>query len=160
MTKQLKSSAKKVQDFLAEKGFGFTVRELDSSTRTAKEAAASIGCQVSQIAKSLIFKDQKSGKPVLIVASGINRVNIKKVEFDTGLKLEKADADYVRNHMGFAIGGVPPIAHSGEVFTILDSDLKAHEVIWAAAGTPNAVFELKPENLEQLTPGQWLSVSE
>lgn len=160
MSEPLKSSAKKVQDYLAAKGCDFIVRQLPGSTRTAQEAAQSIGCAVSQIAKSIVFRAQQSNQPVLVIASGSNRISSAKIEGATGLKLAKADADYIKAETGYAIGGVPPVAHAQEVSIILDPDLKAHEVIWAAAGTPNAVFALKPEDLEMLTGGRWVELSD
>ena len=160
MNENLKSSANRVQQYLTEKGFNFSVKELPSSTRTASEAAESIGCTIPQIAKSLIFKDAISGNPVLVVASGSNRVDVSKIENATDLRLEKADAAFVKEKVGYAIGGIPPIAHKQELRTILDPDLKQYEVIWAAAGTPNAVFELKSSDLESLTKGKWIELAD
>ena len=149
-----------MQDFLREKGFSFEVRELPGSTRTAQEAADSIGCEVAQIAKSLVFREKETNLPVLVIASGSNRVDLAKIESGTGLKLGKADANFVREHVGFAIGGIPPVAHNEALETILDPDLKKYDVIWAAAGTPFAVFQLKPADLEPLTQGRWIELSE
>lgn len=160
MNENLKSSANRVQQYLTEKGFNFSVKELPSSTRTASEAAESIGCMIPQIAKSLIFKDAISGNPVLVVVSGSNRVDTSKIESATDLRLEKADAAFVKEKVGYAIGGIPPIAHKQELRTILDPDLKQYEVIWAAAGTPNAVFELKSSDLESLTKGKWIELAD
>ncbi len=160
MSDQLSSSALRVQAFLSEHGKGFRVQELPDSTRTAKDAANAIGCTVSQIAKSLVFKDKKTGEAVLVVASGTNRVCATKVEEATGIVLMKADAEYVREKVGYAIGGVPPVAHRESVRTLLDPALKKYPTIWAAAGTPNAVFELKAADLETLTNGQWVDIAE
>lgn len=160
MSQPSKSSARKVQDYLNERGFSFAVRELPASTRTAAEAAEAIGCSVPQIAKSLIFRDEVSGRAVLIIASGGNRVSTDKVEAATGLKLGKADGRFVREKTGFAIGGVPPVAHATPVITLLDPDLKQYETIWAAAGTPNAVFALKPTDLDPLTHGHWIDLAD
>ena len=160
MTSKLSDSAKRVQDFLTEKGFSFEVRELPGSTRTAQEAADSIGCEVAQIAKSLVFREKGTNLPVLVIASGSNRVDLARIESGTGLKLGKADANFVREHVGYAIGGIPPVAHNEPLETILDPDLKKYDVIWAAAGTPFAVFQLKPADLEPLTQGRWVELSE
>jgi len=160
MASELSNSAKRVQDFLASKGFSFEVRELPGSTRTSQEAADSIGCQVAQIAKSVVFKEKASGRPVLVIASGINRVDVNKVKAATGLELGKADGKFVKERVGFAIGGVPPVGHSEPLQTILDPDLKNYETIWAAAGTPFAVFPLKSADLEGLTGGQWVELAE
>jgi prolyl-tRNA editing enzyme YbaK/EbsC (Cys-tRNA(Pro) deacylase) len=160
MAQELSDSAKRVQDFLAAQGFAFEVRELPGSTRTAQEAADSIGCTVAQIAKSLVFKEKNSGRPVLVIASGVNRVDVAKIKTATGLELGKADGKFVKERVGFAIGGVPPVGHSESLETILDPDLKNYETIWAAAGTPFAVFPLKSADLEALTGGTWVDLAE
>lgn len=160
MSSDLSVSAKRVQDFLANKGFSFEVKELSGSTRTAQEAADNVGCSVSQIAKSLIFREKRTNNPILVIASGSNRVDTVKIEHATGLKLGKADANYVRERVGFAIGGIPPVGHIEPLQTILDPDLKKHEVIWAAAGTPFALFQLRPADLQPLTNGEWLELAE
>ena len=160
MTQQLPNSAKRVQDFLVEKGYDFAVKQLPNSTRTAQEAAESVGCAVSQIAKSLIFKDKETNQPILIIASGSNRVDTKKVQRATGLRLGKADGNFVKETVGYAIGGIPPVGHTAPLRTILDPDLKKYATIWAAAGTPFAVFQLHPEDLGSMTNGEWLEVAE
>lgn len=159
MTNILPNSAQKVQDFLHGNGFDFRVRELPGSTRTAAEAAKSIGCSVGQIAKSLIFKDKKSERLVLIIASGSNQVDLKKVENATGLQLRQADGKIVKDRVGFAIGGIPPVGHNTPLPTFLDPDLRKYASVWAAAGTPFSVFELPVEALEDLTKGQWLDLA-
>lgn len=132
--------------------------EFSNSTRTAQEAADAIGCTVGQIAKSLIFKGKTSQKPILIIASGTNRVNEKLVKEYVGEKLEKADADFVLEHTGFAIGGVPPVGHITSINTFIDEDLMQYDEIWAAAGTPNAVFKLTPKILLEITKGSVIKV--
>ena len=159
MSNQLKASAMRVQEFLSRHGHEFVVKELPSSTRTAIDAANAIGCSVGQIAKSLIFKDNNTDSPILIVASGTNRVSTDKVEKATGITLAKADAEFVRERVGYAIGGVPPVAHKEQIRTLLDPDLKKYASIWAAAGTPNAVFELKAGDLQKLTGGEWIELA-
>lgn len=151
MSSNLKKSAEKVQSVLNEMGFELNVVELSDSTRTAQEAANTIGCTVSQIAKSLIFKGKTSKKPILIVASGTNRVNEKAIKEYIGEKLEKADADFVLENTGYAIGGIPPVGHKNPITTFIDEDLMQYEEIWAAAGTPNAVFRLTPKILSEIT---------
>ena len=160
MGTELSDSAKRVQNFLSAKGFSFDVKELPSSTRTAQEAADSIECTVPQIAKSLVFKEKKTNCPILIIASGSNRVDVKKIQKYTGLKLGKADGKFVKNRVGYAIGGVPPVGHNEPLETLLDEDLKQYETIWAAAGTPFAVFQLRPADLEPLTNGKWIDLAE
>lgn len=160
MTNVTKTSAKRVQEYLRSYDFDFTVKEFQESTRTALDAANAIGCEVSQIAKSLIFRDKKSNTPVLVVASGANMVCTRKIEKAMGVKLGKADADFVREHTGYAIGGVPPIAHKEKIMTVLDADLQQVETIWAAAGTPNAMFALQASQLANLTDGEWIELKQ
>ena len=158
MTKPLSPSAQKVQDALHTLGLSLEVVELPGSTRTAVEAAEAIGCEVGQIVKSLVFKGKRSGKPVLVIASGPNRVNEKVIEGLIGEPLGKADADFVREQTGFVIGGVPPVGHARLMETFVDSDLLQYDEIWAAAGTPHAVFRLAPPDLLKMTQGKVLSV--
>ncbi|MHA1154159.1 MAG: YbaK/EbsC family protein [Alphaproteobacteria bacterium] len=154
MSPPLKDSAQRVRDALAARGFDFEVREFPQSTRTAVEAAAAIGCEVAQIAKSLVFRARESERPVLVIASGANWVDEKVVAALIGEKIGRADADFVRVATGFAIGGVPPLGHDTPPVTLIDRDLLALDEIWAAAGTPNAVFRLMPRDLVDLTGGQ------
>lgn len=156
---ELSPSARKVQVALAAFGLGLEVREFDASTRTAADAASAIGCTVGQIAKSILFRAADSNRPVLVIACGTNRVNEKKVAALLGEKLAKADADFVRTQTGFAIGGVPPIGHTTAPETFVDQDLMAFGEIWAAAGTPNAVFRLAPQDLARITGGRVAAIA-
>ena len=159
-TGPLKASARRVQAALAEHGFGFDVREFPESTRTSAEAAAAIGCAVGQIAKSLVFRARGSGRPVLVIASGANRVDEKKVGRLIGEKIGRADADFVREKTGFAIGGVPPVGHAEPPLTLIDEDLLGFAEVWAAAGTPNAVFRLTPADLAAMTAGRTADIKQ
>lgn len=159
MLNNLSPSARKVQQALQAMGFELQVVELPDSTRTAAEAAQAVGCQVGQIVKSLVFKAKRSQRPVLVVASGANRVNEKAIEALIGEPLGRADADFVRQRTGFAIGGVPPVGHSERLETFIDEDLLQHAEIWAAAGTPNAVFRLAPGDLARMTGGRVVKIS-
>ena len=159
MPNYLKPSAQKVQDALTARGFPNQVIELPDSTRTAAEAAAAIGCTVGQIAKSLIFIGKASGRAVLVIASGANRVNEKALQNLLGEKIAKADADAVRAQTGYVIGGVPPLGHANALTTYIDADLLAFAQIWAAAGHPNAVFALTPGELVAMTEGQVVVVT-
>ncbi len=143
-------SALKVQAVL---GPEFQVLEFEASTRTSQEAAAAIGCTVAEIAKSLIFRSA-DGRAVLVIASGVNRVDEKKVRALLGQKIERADADFVREATGYAIGGVPPVGHATAPIVLIDDDLQRFAFVWAAAGTPNAVFRIVPADLIRLTQGQ------
>jgi prolyl-tRNA editing enzyme YbaK/EbsC (Cys-tRNA(Pro) deacylase) len=154
----LSSSAKKFQAILEDSNYDLQVIELPGSTRTAVEAAQAVGCQVGQIVKSLIFKAKRSQRPILVIASGNNRVNEKRIEARIGEPLGKADAEFVRAKTGFAIGGVPPLGHLEPPQTFIDQDLFQYEEIWAAAGTPHAVFRLTPQILHELTGGEVLMI--
>ncbi len=159
MTGTLKPSAQRVQNALLARGFSNQVIELDASTRTAAEAAAAVGCEVAQIAKSLVFRGAHTGKAVLVIASGINRVNQSALVAHVGEPLDRPDADFVRTQTGFAIGGIPPLGHDKPIETWLDSDLWQYAQIWAAAGHPNAVFALTPDELLAMTRGQVVAVT-
>ncbi len=131
----------------------FTVVEFEHSTKTSADAAAAVGCEVGQIAKSIVFKTVKAQKPVLVVASGSNRVDEKKVSAVLGERVKSADAEFVMKNAGVAPGGVPPVGHVVEPIVVLDQDLRKFDVIWAAAGTANAVFKLTWDDLVRLTKG-------
>lgn len=148
-------SALKVQAVL---GPAYQVVEFEASTRTSEDAAAAIGCTVAEIAKSLIFKSAE-GRSVLVIASGANRVDEKKVQLLLGGKIKRGDADFVRDVTGFAIGGVPPVGHATKPIVLIDRDLEQFAAVWAAAGTPNAVFRVVPANLVRLTQGQVADVA-
>lgn len=158
MSLELSASARKVQDALAAHGVACRVVELPASTRTARDAAQAVGCEVGQIVKSLIFRTQKTGRPILVVASGANRVNEARLGELVAEPIEKADADFVRARTGFAIGGVPPVGLAERVETFVDADLLQYGEIWAAAGTPHAVFRLTPAELVQITGGSVVSI--
>jgi len=154
----LSSSARKVQEALNALGMSLEVVELPASTRTAPEAAQAVGCQVGQIVKSLVFKAKRSERPILVIASGANRVDERKIEALIGEPLGKADADFVRQQTGFVIGGVPPLGHSQPLETFIDEDLLQYEYVWAAAGTPHAVFKLNPGDLVRMTGGRVMEI--
>jgi prolyl-tRNA editing enzyme YbaK/EbsC (Cys-tRNA(Pro) deacylase) len=147
-------SVGRVRAALVAAGLPAEIKEFDASTRTAADAAAAIGCTQAQIAKSLVFRATASNKAVLVIASGINRVDEKKLGILIGEKIGKADADFVRAETGFAIGGVAPVGHTGPVTVLIDADLTQYPEIWAAAGAPNAVFRLTPADLVSVTEGR------
>ncbi|NNJ12858.1 YbaK/EbsC family protein [Chloroflexales bacterium ZM16-3] len=151
---ELSGSAQRVQDALTQLGIVGTVVRLPASTRTAPEAAAAVGCQVGQIAKSLVFRATSSDTPILVIASGSNRVNEARLAELVGEPIGKADAAFVRAHTGYAIGGVAPVGHPRPLRTFIDADLLAYAEIWAAAGTPDSVFALAPADLSRLTGGE------
>jgi len=158
MSHPLSPHAQKVQVALRTLGFPHEVIELSQTTRSAAETAQAIGCKVEEIAKSLVFKAKRTNKPILVIASGPNRVNEKKISEFLSEPVKMADADFVRQRTGFTIGGVPPIAHRERLSTIIDEDLLQFEEIWVAAGTPNAVFRLSPADLTKMTDGRINSV--
>ncbi|MBP9877377.1 MAG: YbaK/EbsC family protein [Alphaproteobacteria bacterium] len=161
MDHQLTKSAQSVQEALHNVGLSCKVVELSSSARTASDAAASVGCDIAQIVKSLIFKTKETARPVLILTSGSNRVDEKQIAQHLGEPIVKADADFTRDVTGFAIGGIPPIGHKNPIDLIfIDEDLMALDEIWAAAGTPNAVFCLKSRDLLAMTKGTVIDIGE
>ena len=147
MSDKLPKSAQKVADRVAALGLGVRIVEMPASTRTASEAAAACGCQVGQIVKSLIFRGRHSGRAVLILVSGDNRVDVKLVAGDIGEMIERPDAEWVRAETGFAIGGIPPLGHDRPLKTFMDRALTTYAKVWAAAGTPNCVMEIDPKDL-------------
>lgn len=149
----LSPNAEKVAAELRRRGFELQVVELPDSTRTAGEAAAAVGCEVAAIAKSLLFR-AAGGRPILVIASGANRVDEARIGELLGEAISRADPDFVRASTGFSIGGVPPVGHTVQPVVFIDEDLLALETLWAAAGTPNSVFQLAPTQLVELTGGR------
>lgn len=159
MAEHLPDSARRVEDALAAAGVATRVVVLPQSTRTAVDAAAAIGCRVEQIAKSLIFRRADTVKPVLVIASGTNRVDETLVASHLGAAVDKADAEFVRASTGYAIGGVPPLGYGIVIETLIDEDLLAFDTVWAAAGTPRAVFAIQPHDLIRATGGRVVPVA-
>lgn len=158
MAKKLSATAQRIEDALNSMGLQNRVKELEETTRTAQEAALAVGCQIGQIVKSLLFKGKRSQKVFLFLVSGQNRVDVDKLNLTLGDELEKCDAQFVRDHTGFSIGGVPPLGHKKESEVFIDEDLLRYTQIWAAAGTPNAVFSLSPAELFRITQGKPIQV--
>ena len=156
--KPLSSSAQKFQDLLRGFGPNFTVIEFSESTHTAQEAADRVNCQLGQIVKSLIFRGKTNNKGILVLTSGLNRVDEAKIGQYAGEAIGRADADFVRSVTGYSIGGVPPVGHVQPMETYIDEDLMQYPVVWSAAGTPNAVFELSPSDLVNITHGKIIPV--
>lgn len=154
----LPPAAQRVQALLREAGSDCTVTMLAATARSAAEAAASIGCTVAQIAKSLVFRSA-SGRAVLVIASGPNRVDETRIAAALGEKIAKADADFVRDRTGYAIGGVAPIGHPPGIRIFIDADLATHDAIWAAGGHPHAVFRLTAAELVRLTNGTIVAIA-
>ncbi|HEY3343500.1 MAG TPA: YbaK/EbsC family protein [Anaerolineaceae bacterium] len=158
MGSKLSPSAQRVQTALDLKSGDHQVVEYAQTTRTSKEAAQAIGCTVAQIAKSLVFRGKSTGRPVLVIASGTNRVNETTLAHMVGEPVDRPDADYVLEQTGFVIGGVPPLGHAQSIRTFIDEDLLQYPEIWAAAGSPNAVFRLTPADLQAMTGGEVVSI--
>ena len=149
----LPAAAQRVQDSLTALGRPYVVRQLDQSTRTAAEAAQAVGCQVAQIAKSLLFRGKATGRPALVIASGANRVSETRLAELLGEAVAMADPDFVRQQTGFAIGGVAPVGLASPLAVYIDEDLLGFDEIWSAAGTPHSVFPMPPADLDALTHG-------
>jgi prolyl-tRNA editing enzyme YbaK/EbsC (Cys-tRNA(Pro) deacylase) len=147
MSDALPASVLKVLDEAERLGLVIAVRRMAQSTRTAEEAAAACGCAVGQIVKSLVFAGASSGRPYLLLVSGANRVDQDGVAGSIGEAVIRPEAALVRNWTGFAIGGIPPFGHDTPLPTFIDRDLLVHRTVWAAAGTPTAVFSVDPHAL-------------
>jgi prolyl-tRNA editing enzyme YbaK/EbsC (Cys-tRNA(Pro) deacylase) len=155
---ELPASARRVADALAAAGIATTIVVLEHPAPTSVAAAAAVGCDVGQIAKSLVFRLRASGRPLLVITSGANRVDEAKLGALLGEPLGKADADFVRAHTGFAIGGVAPLAHPAPLTTLIDEDLLKWDAIWAAGGHPHTVFRLTPDELLRVAGGRVVAV--
>jgi len=150
----LSEAAQRVQDALAAKGFANRVLELEFPVKTSQAAADAVGCTVGQIVKSLVFRGTASGRGVLVVASGANRIDTAKLAALLGEEVAMGDPKFVRAATGFAIGGIPPLAHAEPLDVIVDRHLLALESLWAAAGHPNSLFPLTPDELCRMTGGR------
>lgn len=154
----LHASAQKVQELLKSNNITTRVVEFSELTRSAQEAAQAIGCTVGQIAKTIIFKTKESGQPICVIASGMNRVDEKKIEALVGKKIEKPDAEFVLTHTGYPIGGVSPVGLPFHIKPFIDQDLQLYTQLWAAAGTPHAVFAITLADLVRITQATLVDV--
>lgn len=143
-------------EWLATNGFGIEVRAFPQGTRTAADAARAVGCELGQIVKSLVFV--AGGRPVVVLVSGANRLDERRLGGVAGEPVAKADAETARAATGYAIGGVPPFGHATELAVYMDEDLLAYPVVWAAAGRPDSVFEIEPARLRELSRAVVLEV--
>jgi prolyl-tRNA editing enzyme YbaK/EbsC (Cys-tRNA(Pro) deacylase) len=159
MQSRLSSSARRVQQALHDSGYAYQVQETETPTRSAAEAAALVGCELGQIAKSMIFRAVESGRGVLVITGGANRVNEQLVAAEVGESIVRADPQFVRDQTGYAIGGVPPLGHRERLVVFVDRDLLRWDEIWAAGGTPNALFKLRSADLVTMTGGRVIDVS-
>jgi prolyl-tRNA editing enzyme YbaK/EbsC (Cys-tRNA(Pro) deacylase) len=150
-------SVERVRSALAAAGHPDTIAEFPASTRTAADAAAAVGCTVAQIAKSIVFRAAE--RPVVVITSGANRVDPAKAAAALGVKLARADADWVRDVTGFAIGGVAPVGHRTPPLLLLDEDLMALDPVWAAAGSPSHVFRTTATELQRITGARVAAVA-
>ena len=153
---ELSKNSRKVQAFLNDFGLEIKVLELTESTRTAQEAAIAAECEVGQIVKSLVFRNGEEA--LMFLVSGKNQLDVKKVKDLIGKEITKADADFVKKKTGFVIGGVPPVGFSSPIDTFIDEDLMKYEDVWAAAGTPHAIFQIKSNDLPRLTGGKVIAI--
>ena len=154
----MKPAAERVQKILQELGLDSQILEFSESTKTSAAAATAIGTTVAQIAKSILFA--AGDEPVMVIASGINRIDVAKVQTHIGTPLGKANAAFVRDHTGYVIGGVPPVGHAVKFPIFIDRDLLQYDELWAAGGTPNAVFPIKPADLVRITGGEIIDCKE
>jgi len=154
------SSHARVATALRTLGVDSEIVVFDESTRTSAEAAATIGCDVAQIAKSIVFRGKHSDRCILVIASGADRIDEKKLKREMGEPITKADAGFVRDRTGFVIGGVAPVGHQHPVTILIDEKLLAIDPVWAAAGTPNAVFRLRSSDLCALPETRVANVSQ
>lgn len=148
----------KIEKILKEYNLNLELKEFSQSTKTSKEAAEAIGCDVAQIGKSIIFKGKISGRPYLVIASGKNRINEEKFSQIVGEPIEKGDADFVKEKTGYIIGGVPPFGHKENIETYIDEDLFKFKDIWCAGGTPYSVFRINTEDLLKITKGKIINI--
>ncbi len=154
----MKPAAERVQQILRDLGLNSQIVEFSESTRTSAEAAAAIGTTIAQICKSILF--EVGGEPVMVIASGANRIDTTKVQQHVGQPLGKANAAFVREKTGYVIGGVPPVGHSQPFPIFIDQDLMQYEIVYAAAGTPNAIFPVVPADLQRITQGKIIDCRE
>jgi prolyl-tRNA editing enzyme YbaK/EbsC (Cys-tRNA(Pro) deacylase) len=147
----LPRAARRVAEALRSRGHAGEVRLLGESARSAAEAAEALGVSQQQIVKSLVFRGRRSDQPILALVGGTSRVDPQLLAGHVGEPVDRAEAAWVREHTGFAIGGVPPIGHSATLRTVADTALVALAELWAAAGTPHAVFPLRGDELARLT---------
>jgi prolyl-tRNA editing enzyme YbaK/EbsC (Cys-tRNA(Pro) deacylase) len=157
--RNLPKSARRVQSALHALGLDAEVVELTDSTRTAAEAAAAVGCELGAIVKSLVFRGAESGEPVLVLVSGDNRADEARLTAALGEAVERADAGWVREVTGYAIGGVPPVGHPASLRTLVDEGLLRFDVVWAAAGTPRTVFPIEPAALVRAAGGTLATIT-
>jgi len=155
----LSDAAQRVQDALRAGGFANAVQELAVAVKTAAAAAEAVGCTPAQIVKSLVFQRVTSGAPVLVVVSGANRVSEAKLETLLGEPVRMGPPKFVREVTGYAIGGIPPLGHAQKLDTLVDAHLMALEGLWAAAGHPNSLFPLTPDELVRMTGGRVAEVA-
>jgi prolyl-tRNA editing enzyme YbaK/EbsC (Cys-tRNA(Pro) deacylase) len=152
------NSVERVRAALLSAGHEDTIAEFPDGTRTAADAAAAVGCTVAQIAKSIVLR--AGDQVVLVIASGVNRVDVSKVSALLGVAVKTADARWVRDVTGFAIGGVAPVGHLAAPRILIDEDLMALDPVWAAAGSPKHAFKTTARDLVRMTGGQVADVKE
>ena len=156
--KKKHNSQEKVIEAFKEQNINIEILNLDVSTKTSQEAADAVNCDIKQIAKSIVFFESTKNKLVQIFVSGPNRVNFESFQKQTNLMIEKADADYVRENTGFAIGGVAPLGHKNSPLYFMDNTLVEFEEVWCAAGTPSSLFKLKTEDLLRVTEAKIVNI--
>ncbi len=155
----LEPAERRVAEAAAALNLGITVQQMAQSTRTAEEAAAACDTTVGQIVKSLIFQGRESGRAILLLVSGANRVNEATVVATIGEKITRPNAQFVRDATGYAIGGVPPLGHATTLDTYMDEALLVFDQVFAAAGTPRSIFAVEPNALARATGAKVIKVT-
>jgi prolyl-tRNA editing enzyme YbaK/EbsC (Cys-tRNA(Pro) deacylase) len=146
------TATSRFEEWLEGQGLDVPIRAYPAGTRTAEDAARAIGCEVAQIVKSLVFT--AGGRPVVALVSGANRLDTRRLAELAGAPVAKADAELARSATGYSIGGVPPFGHATALPVYMDRDLSGHDLVWAAAGRPDAVFPISPARLAELSGAQ------
>ena len=150
-------SEEKFKDFLRKLNLDIKIIKFEESTKTSQQAADALKTSLNQIGKSIVFQT-KRGKFILVIASGVNRINEKIIEKEVNDQIVKTDPYKIREYVGYPIGGIPPFGHDNPMIIFLDEDLKQFEVIFGACGTPNTVFQTTPTQIAQITKGKWIKV--
>lgn len=154
MSEGQSSSARKVENALNEHNLEFRVVDLSDSVKNIQDAADKLGCELSQIAVSTLYRGKESKTPVLVIASSKNHINERKLKSVLGEKVEKPEPEFILEETGFESGSIPPVGHNKDIITLIDEDLMEYNVIWVEAGIPHALFSLTPKELLEITNGE------
>jgi prolyl-tRNA editing enzyme YbaK/EbsC (Cys-tRNA(Pro) deacylase) len=151
------TSEDKFKEILNKLNLEINIIKFEESTKTSQQAADVLKVNVSQIGKSIVFKTE-TGKFVLVIASGVNRVNEQIIEQELNEKLIKTNGEEIKEYTGYPIGGIPPFGHDSPMIIFIDEDLKRFDAIFCAGGTPNTIFQINPIQIAEITHGKWLKI--